>query len=131
MRLKKLGLTRSGLWSTTIWSSGVGLPLMTLSGVVVAAVELEGVVVADRDDGDAGVGRLQVVEEVGERLGLLLALLAHARAVARDQLDVDERAEVVDDDEDAARVRARRVNGRVEDEGRPVVQDGRARRPAP
>ena len=88
----------------------------------VAVAELVGVVVADRDHGGAGVDGLQLLQQPGHGLRLRLALGAHARAFAADELDVDERAQVVDDDDRLARVQAGRIDGGVEDERRPIVQ---------
>ena len=57
--------------------------------------------------GGAGIERLQLLQQAGDRLGLRLALGAHARPSPLDQLDVDERAQVVDDDDHRPRVRRR------------------------
>ena len=65
---------------------------------------------------------LQLLQQPGGRLGLRLPLGAHARSLAADELDIDERSQVVDDDDDRPRVEAGRVDRGAEDERRPVVQ---------
>ena len=72
----------------------------------IAVIELIGVVVADRDHGNAGVERLQFLQQAGRRFRLGLTFGAHPRTVAADKLDVDERPQVIDDDDDPTWVEA-------------------------
>jgi hypothetical protein len=58
-----------------------------------AVIELEGVVIADRDHRHVRILRLQLVEKARDRFRLSRALgtHAHAHAFITDDLDVDER----------------------------------------